>query len=381
MRDERVRVLFFIPALVPGGAERVTATLLRNLSREKFDISLAIVSQKDSVFSAELPPDIPIIDLRATRLRYALSKIVRLLWKVKPDIVFSTIDYFNVTLGATRQFWPRHTRFIARPTILFSAALERQGRPRLWRAFTKIALLNTDLLVFQSPEMEQDYRVALDWPGGDAAVIPNPLDFTFVEERAASQTVETGYDPSSFNLVASGRLEEQKGFDLAIEAIALANDKSVCLTILGEGSLRNALEQKVRDLHVEDRVRLAGYRHNPYPYYAQADGLLLSSRFEGFPNVVLEALSCGTPIVSTPVPGLSSLFNRIPECRLAADHSSAALANAIDHFTGSGRQRVAHDAINGFDARTVIAKYEDLFANAHRRGQSRSPAGASISMW
>jgi glycosyltransferase involved in cell wall biosynthesis len=372
MRDGRVRILFFVPALVAGGAERVMATLLRNLSREKFEISLAVVSQQNSVFAAELPSDVPVIDLQAPRLRYALSKIVRLLWKVKPDIVFSTIDYFNVTLGATRQFWPRHTRFIARPTILFSAALERHERPRLWRSLMKLALFNTDMLVFQSPEMELDYRTALGWCERDGTVIPNPLDFTFMRERVESQSVETGYNPENFNLVASGRLEDQKGFDLAIEAVALAKDRSVCLTVLGEGSLRDALEQKARDLNVQDRVRLIGYRHNPYPYYAQADGFLLSSRFEGFPNVVLEALSCGTPVVSTPVAGLSSLFEKIPECQLAASYTSRSLADAIDRFASSGRQRVGCEAVSRFDARQVIAEYEVLFANAHRRNRSHS---------
>lgn len=373
MRDQRIKVLFFIPALVPGGAERVVTTLLRNLSRERFQVSLAVVNQQDSVFSEELPADVPVIDLGASRLRYGLLKIVRHIWKVKPDVVFSTIDYFNVTLGATRPFWPRRTRFVARPTILYSAALEENRRPVLWRAFNKLAIASTDLYVFQSGAMERDYRESLGWYGGSSVVIPNPLDFDFVRERAACNTDHPLFDTTAFNLVAAGRLETQKGFDAAIEAMALIGSKNVHLTILGEGSLRSALERKATELGVQEQVRLLGYRHNPYPYYAASDGFLLSSRFEGFPNVVIEALSCGTPVIATPVAGLTQILEGIPQCEIASEYSAAALAGAMKRFIAKGRQRVDGQSVGQFDARHVVRKYEESFAQV-----GAAPTGTDI---
>jgi len=377
MNDRRMKVLFFIPALVPGGAERVTATLLRNLSRKRFDVSLAVVNQEGSVFSEELPSDIPIIDLQASRLRFALFKILRLIWNTQPDVVFSTIDYLNVTLGATRRLWPRRTRFIARPTILFSAALQENRQPSLWRALTKMALASTDLLVFQSSAMEQDYRKSLDWRNGSATVIPNPLDLDLVRKQAMSGADEPDFDPSAFNIVAAGRLEEQKGFDLAIEAVAALRNKDVHLTILGEGSRRTMLESLVREKNIKDRVRLIGYRHNPYPYYAKADGFLLSSKFEGFPNVVLEALSCGTPVIATPVAGLSTILENIPQCEISSGHRISELSEAIDRFVSRGRQKVDSSVIDRFDARLVVLRYEELFENV---ASSQARAGRNWSL-
>jgi len=353
----KIKVLFFLPSLVAGGAERVVLTLLRNLSRDRFDVSLAVINHKGSTLLHELPPDVELYNLEASQLRFGLSRVVRLLWKTQPDIVFSTIDYLNVALGSTRLFWPKRTAFIARPAILFSAELKTRKRPLIWRLLHRATVCTADLLVFQSRAMEEDYRSSLAWRADRSAVIHNPLDLELIRTRS-KQEANTGFDSSRFNLVAAGRLEKQKGFDVAIEAIALSKNRNITLTILGGGTLHHALERLIEERNLQGRVRLLGYVQNPYPFYAQADGFLLSSRFEGFPNVVLEALSCGTPVVATPVAGLGSVLKNIPECRLSLDYTAQALAAGIDQLACAGRRRVGPDAVRNFDVQHIVAEYE-----------------------
>jgi glycosyltransferase involved in cell wall biosynthesis len=367
MDDRPIRILFILPSLTAGGAERVVLTLLRNLCRSKFDAALLIVSNDDAVLLDEVPPDIRVFELNAQRLRRGLAKIVKHLWRHKPDIVFSTLDYLNVALGFTRPFWPRHVRLIARPTILFSADLPKHRMPSSWRAINKFVLPYIDLMVFQSEAMEQDYCNSLNWHSGLTTVIHNPIDFSFIQKQI-SQPTNTGFDPTKFNFVAAGRLEEQKGFDIAIEAIALTRNANINLTVLGEGSERQALESLINKLKLQNRVNLLGYINNPYPYFAQADGFLLSSRLEGFPNVVLEALACRTAVVATPVAGIEKFLEGIPGCHLSADSTPAGLAKAIDLFVGQGPCRVSRVVVESFHVKHIVAQYEQAFVESHRPG-------------
>lgn len=374
MTSERIRILFFLPTLVAGGAERVVLTIIRNLSREKFDISLAVLNRQGDALSQDLPADIDLIDLKQKRVRSSLPSIARFVRSHKPDIVFSTLDYFSLALAITRRFWPSHTKFVARPTILLSAALAGRRIPRLWQGATKAALSTADQIVFQSPEMQDDYTTCLRWRRKSGVVIRNPIDLFHLRKCAADPSDEAELAPAAFNLVSAGRLEAQKGFDVAIEAIKLAKHREINLTILGAGQLRMELEQHACRMQVQHRVHFARHRSNVYTFFSQADGFLLSSRFEGFPNVVIEALACGTPVVATPVPGLESLFAQLPQCRLARDFTAVALADAIDQFAQAGRRRVSPDAVGAFELQTIIAQYERMFIDTHL-GKLRDPSG------
>ena len=125
-------VLFLIPTLTGGGAERVIVTLLTHLDRNRFKATLAVVDLRGAAFRADIPADVELVDLQSTRVLYALPSIVRLIWQRRPDVVFSTLGHLNLALSMVRPLFPRGIRTIARESSVVSETLISSRFPRLW---------------------------------------------------------------------------------------------------------------------------------------------------------------------------------------------------------------------------------------------------------
>lgn len=132
------------------------------------------------------------------------------------------------------------------------------------------------------------------------------------------------------------------------------------LTLLGEGPLRPALEQLAKQRGVADRVRVVGFQKNPYPFLAQADAFVLSSRYEGCRNVVLEALACGTSVIATPSPGdVADIAELAGGVLLASAVDAQSLSVAIKRFIG-GERRIGSITLTPFHVDKIVDQYQKL---------------------
>ncbi|WP_019141892.1 glycosyltransferase [Noviherbaspirillum massiliense] len=370
MAESRRRILFVIPSLGGGGAERVIATLLRYLDRSKFQLTLAVIDTRKAVHRDAIPEDVEFIDLKCERVRYALPKIVQLIWQRRPDVVFSTLGHLNLALAIIRPLLPDGVRYLARETSIVSEIIRRYRRPELWRWAYRHFYGRFDKVVCQSYYMRDDLVESFAFPKDRAVVIHNPVDVERIHQLAEEALI-TGFERGGgggneipVHLLAAGRLSHEKGFDLLITALALCGNPRLRLTILGEGPLRTDLERLARDSGVAQQVRFAGFQKNPYPFFAKADAFVMSSRLEGFPNVVLEALACGTPVIAAPSPGgVKEILERAEGCILAESLTAEGLAQAI--------QRMPHDAqvpstvIEPYRIEGIVNCYAaELFADA-----------------
>lgn len=365
MATPRRTVLFLIPTLRAGGAERVVVTLLRHLDRTRFQPSIAVVDMTDAAFAADLPADVTLIDLGTRRVRHALPRIARLLWSMRPDTVFSTLGHLNLALAVLRPLLPSATRYLARETSVVSQVIATSTRAGLWTWAYRRFYRRFDLVVCQSRYMRDDLIERFGLPCEKSIVINNPVDTARISEMAAQVPAgeQTALpDGSDFlSLLAVGRLSPEKGFDLLIEALALCQARNVGVTILGEGPMREELEQLSHRRGVRDRVIFAGFQPNPYQYYRRADALVLSSRFEGFPNVVLEALACGTPVIATPaVGGITEILERVEGCSVASDISAESLAQQIIGFRKGAR--IPSSAVAPYKIDEIVRLYEAVLA-------------------
>jgi glycosyltransferase involved in cell wall biosynthesis len=303
MPSARQPILFVAPSLNGGGMERVLLTLLRHLNRDQFVLHLAVLQAKGE-FIREVPNDVVLHDLQSCRLRYALPGLLRLIWKLRPSAVMSTLAYISLGLIPLRPFMPRRTRLLVREASVVRYHLrDETQRPQVWGWLYRHLYKRADRVVCQSDWILKDFVEHFDLPPEKLVRIYNPVDVRRVREWA-----EMGGNPYSGpgpHLVTAGRLFHVKGFDILLRAMAavLARLPDARLTILGQGPLQVELAEQARKLGIAENVRFAGFQGNPWPYFRHAQAFVLSSRHENLSNALLEALALGTPVIAADCPG------------------------------------------------------------------------------
>ena len=279
-------ILFILPDLNAGGAERIVTTIANHLPREKFSPSILLL-RKEGLYLDFLQNDVEIIDIKTPRIRHALKPILKQIRKRKPDIVFSGYGEVNAYLSLFIKLFPK-TKFIARETNVVSQHVTRREILFFYKFYN-----NYNKIICQSDDMMNDLVENFKIKKDKLIKINNPVDFSFIEEKLENATKPESYREGYKNIVAIGNLSSRKGFDNLLKVFEKLKKHNVFLHILGDGRDKELLHQMKDNLELEN-VIFHGVQKNPYPFLKFADLFVLSSRYEGFPNVLLEAGACGT---------------------------------------------------------------------------------------
>ena len=292
-RPLKTRILFVLPTLSAGGAERSVVNLVRGLAAD-FDTPFA-VGKDVGRLRAELPSHLEIHRLGGAPT--SMLRLLLLVWRLRPDIVFSTIFDLNIALLLLRVMFPRKTKVVVREAAMPIVSMHEARWPNMWRTLYRLSYPTADAVVVLSESMRNKLLKSTRVSLGKIHIIENAVSASRLP--ASSMSVER-YD-EDITMVATGRLEREKGYDLMCAAIKLAivQIPTLRLTIFGEGSLRSELEKTIEHLQLGAHIRLAGHVQNPLPEMAQADFFISCSRYEGMSNAMLEALCCGVPVIAT----------------------------------------------------------------------------------
>ena len=308
MADSRiVHVMIFAPSLGGGGAEMHCVRLANSLDRAGFRASVAVIRGGGS-FRTMLADDVPVHVLTDGRSRSSMVRLVQavaplraLLVRERPDVVFSVMDNLNVVayaagriagipvVASVQNSLTRYQRE-KNPAL----RLIRSALPYVYRRVARVIAISAGVAAEVVEAVGRDVAPTVIYNAGwDEHVT-----------TGAQAPIDEPVPAAGRQLVlACGRLSEQKGYRFLLRAMRdVVKDVDAELWILGDGPLRHELEEEATRLELTERVRFLGFRDNPYRFMAAADVFVLSSLWEGFANVIVEAMACGAPVVATDCP-------------------------------------------------------------------------------
>jgi glycosyltransferase involved in cell wall biosynthesis len=329
------RVAIFLPTLHGGGAERVLLDLAQAFLRAGHLVDLVVMSAPPGLPLSDLiPAGVRTIDLRCRRLWTSGPAFARYIKEVAPAGIIAAMPLANAIAASARWATRAPARLVLTEhnarSLAFGDADNVQHR--VLRPWVRLSYRFADVIVAVSAGVADRVR---DMPGIQAEqvrVVYNPAYSNRIHELAAAPAPHRWLEDASVPvIVGSGRLEPQKDFATLLKAFAaLRRGRPARLIILGEGSQEAALHRLVENLGIEEHVVFPGFVTNPWAYVARASVFALSSVHEGLGNVLIEAMACGTPVVSTDCPaGPSEILEAGRYGPLVPPGDPAALAGAI----------------------------------------------------
>lgn len=300
------KVAFLIHDLRDGGAERITVSLANGVAARGFDVDLVLVNEKGKPsYFESLAPAVNVKSLKQARTLTSAFGFRDYYNQTRPDVVISALTHINIAAILGRMMARHKPRLIVVEHNQMSKNIGRKkGFVRLAYAAVPRVYRLADVIGVVSEGVKSDFVTLTGIPAERVEVFYNPVVTPKLREQCREKPdhpwLEVGEPPVVLGI---GRLAEQKNFEMLIEAFAaLRQSRNARLMILGEGPDRKKLEALAKATGYHEDIAFPGFVDNPFACMSRAAIVALSSNWEGLPTVLIEAMACGTPVVSTDCP-------------------------------------------------------------------------------
>jgi glycosyltransferase involved in cell wall biosynthesis len=324
----------YLPSLDGGGAERVFVQLANRFAALGARVHLVLATARGP-YLREVADTVRIVDLRARGVLHSLPALVKFLRTERPLVMLSALDHANLIAILACRIAGAATRCVISmrsvPSVVYRE--EKNAGRHILPPLMRMGYKHADEIIANSRAVASDLIDHFRVPESKISLIYNPLDLASIE-RLSRQEIDSAWlgAGSSPLILGVGSLAVLKDFPTLIRAFALVRSKRACrLAILGEGPERAGLERLADDLKVRNDVRLPGFVDNPFAWMRAAKVVASSSLTEGCPNAIMQALACGSAVVSTNcVGGSSEILEDGRWGRLVPVRDPQALADAIE---------------------------------------------------
>lgn len=318
------KIAILLPSLKFGGAERVSLSLARALEDNDCSIDILLMS-KEGEFLAEAEANFRVIDLQCNKTYKLPHKLAAYLWRDRPDVLISSFWKLNLCACLAKALFPQLKLIVWEHS---TPSKSPNSPPWLYAPTASVFYQMANRVVAVSTGARDDIDNFSIGLRRKLTVIFNPIEPPHADEIATTRIAS----PQEKHIVSVGRLDENKNHRLLIEAFALVATRTPArLSILGEGSLRGELEKLCHNLEINDRVKFFGFHQRPYEILAGCDLLVVTSNREGLPSVMIEAMYCGLPVVSTDCgAGIDDILAGGRYGRIVPRNDKGALVDAIE---------------------------------------------------
>jgi glycosyltransferase involved in cell wall biosynthesis len=298
---------FYVPSLTVGGAERVTVTVANGLADRGYDVEL-LVPYCEGAFADEVSDPVEVVDLETKQVPFlgigaSVPRLARYLRRNDPEMLFSQMTYANDVCLFTHLLTGSDA--VTVPTVHNTYGMQEEPKERFVEVLARGLSSQADQIVAVSEGVAESVVEHLGVERHRVSVLHNPIPVEEVHERGQNGVDHPWLDnPEQDVVLGVGRLERQKNFRTFLEAFQRVHEErpTTRAIVVGRGSKREELDALAHRIGIADAVSFAGYVDNPYGYMASASVLAMSSIHEGLPTVLIEALACGCPVVSTDCP-------------------------------------------------------------------------------
>jgi glycosyltransferase involved in cell wall biosynthesis len=351
-----------------GGAARAMVKLANGLAADH-RVDLLLV-HAEGPYLEEVSPAVHVVDLGARRTITAVPALVRYLRDDPPDALLSALRHVNVVAIISRLLARARSCLVVSERNM--VAISMRNAPR-WRDKLFVILIPTlyrlaDVIVAIASDIEEELRTRYRLPGEKIRLIYNPIVDEQLLARAAESIDEAWWVTGVPTVLAVGRLTEHKNYQLLIRSFARVLEKQDArLVILGEGPERENLSALARRLGIEASVEMPGFVSNVYKFMRESDLFVHTSRWEGLPGVLIEAMACALPIVATDAPGGSGeVLEHGRYGRMVEADDEAQLAGAIEDGLRGAISVPDRSSWSRFDQSSVVGEYVAAFQSCAR---------------
>ncbi|QIW09669.1 glycosyltransferase [Francisella sp. LA112445] len=296
----KIKLLFVLPTLNIGGAEKVTVNIINSLDVKIFDIHLIVIDNRYKNLETLINQNVNIKYLNIIKTRKAFLKLAKEILLLKPDIVFSSLNRTNILVLLINIIY-RSFKVIIREPSMPSVQVRNGYMSSKMKFIIKLLYPFAERVIAQTEYMKRDIEMAYKIDAKKVIVASNPIDKVYIQKSICTEKNPFEEYRARINCVYVGRLSDEKNPLFLIEAFnkVIKEDKKFHLYIIGDGYLKEDVLITIKALRIEKNITMLGFKDNPYPYIKYADMVLLCSKWEGMPNVVIESMFLNTPVVST----------------------------------------------------------------------------------